>query len=73
MAFKKPTLKKFPKAPKAGASKDALKRHADTCATVEKENLKKLSDFEKEKKERESLKKKAKSSKEKVNAKKASV
>lgn len=73
MAFKKPTLKKFPKAPKAGASKESLKRYADTCEQIKKDNLKKLSVYESEKRERESLKKKAKDSKEKVKSKSASV
>ena len=73
MAFKKPTAKKFPKAPKAGASIEALKRHADKCKEIEKENLKKLGDYEKAKAERDKLKKAAKKSKDNVRAKSASV
>ena len=62
---RRPTLKRYPKRPKAGASLAAWERFNDRCRQVEKDNGSKMSDFNKmqgkvssDKKKKESIIKK---------------
>lgn len=45
---RKPKLKKMPKKPKASSSLEVHKRYEDRAATVEKENKKRMADYQKE-------------------------
>jgi hypothetical protein len=56
--MKKPTLLKKPKNPKAGATNAQMKKYLDRLDYVEKENGRRMRDYESAKKTRENLKKK---------------
>lgn len=62
---RKPKLKKFPKTPKS-KSLEVLKRYADKCAAIQKENDKKMADYKSEVKGVEAAKKKVLDLKEKA-------
>lgn len=50
--LKKPKAKKLPKAPKAGASSEQIKKVAERTAAIKKENAAAVAGYEKEKKAR---------------------
>lgn len=57
-SLRKPRKLKFPKKPKANASSEVMKNYLKRRADIEKMNAKNLSNYNKEKREREALKKK---------------
>jgi len=55
--LKKPKKLKYPKKPGKSASAAVLKRYLERCKEVDKRNQQRMSDYNKEKKARETLKK----------------
>ncbi len=56
--MKKPKSLKYPRKPKASASNATLENYIHKCAEVDKTNKKRLSEYESEKKKKETLKRK---------------